>query len=91
MRKHHSIVAQGSAEWPWVNFLPSEIASKGDGTVVLTRESRDAMDKLKALRTKLGHPLLVLSGHRDAAHNIAIGGGSTRQAVDVAITNFKIV
>jgi hypothetical protein len=74
MRKHHSIIKPNSVEWPWPNFPPSEIASNGDGTVILTPESRDAMDKLQSLRDKLGHPLMVISGHRDADYNRQIGG-----------------
>lgn len=81
MRKHHSIVNHGSPEWPWPSFSPAEIASRGDGTVMLTPESRDAMAKLQELRNKLGHPLIVNSGHRDEDYNRKIGGAKRSQHV----------
>ena len=66
---HFSDVPAG--EWPWPNFQPFEIASHGDGSVLI---ETDAMDLLQALRDGLGRPVVVNSAYRDPIHNAQIGG-----------------
>ena len=39
--------------WRWPNFSPEEIACRGDGTI---RINEPALDKLQALRDRLGAP-----------------------------------
>lgn len=95
MRKHHSIVTQGSKEWPWANFSPEEIACKRTGDVLLTDTSRAALAKLQALRDRVGHPLIVLSGYRSPEHNATIKGAAKASkhmegiAFDIAVSNIE--
>jgi hypothetical protein len=77
------------ADWPWSNFSPREIASKGDGSIKI---SRHAMDALQALRGRLGVPLILTSAYRDPAHNKRVGGAARSQhmlgkAFDVRVDN----
>lgn len=76
-------------EWRWPNFSPQEMASKGEGELLIDPGS---MDKLQALRTALGKPLLITSAYRSLAHNRKIGSKDTSQhrlgkAFDVMMTN----
>jgi hypothetical protein len=76
-------------EWPWINFSPSELACRGTGRL---RIDTDMMDKLQALRTRMGVALIVLSGYRSPEHNAKVGGAKDSQhtkgtAVDVAVAN----
>ena len=58
-------------KWRWPSFSPREMASKREGELMI---DEDAMDKLQALRNKLGRPILVTSAYRSKAHNAAVGG-----------------
>ena len=58
-----------SARWP--NFSASEMACKGSGLLLVDEYS---MDKLQALRTKLGKPLMVNSAYRSEKYNRKVGG-----------------
>ncbi|MEO9297551.1 YcbK family protein [Devosia alba] len=76
-------------DWRWPNFSPQEIASKGEGELLIDPGS---MDKLQALRTALGKPLMITSAYRSAAHNKRVGGATHSQhrlgkAFDVMMTN----
>lgn len=76
-------------EWRWPNFSPQEIASKGEGELLVDPPS---MDKLQALRSTLGKPLLITSAYRSAAHNARVKGAKNSQhrlgkAFDVMMTN----
>jgi len=69
------------------NFVPSEILSKGDGSLLF---SKDTLSKLQRLRHKYGKPLTINSGYRDPDHNKKVGGSAKSQhvkghAVDIAI------
>src|SRR5690606_19816920 len=57
--------------WRWKNFSPAEIACRGSGSLRLNEE---ALEKLQALRDRLGKPLIVRSAYRSPAHNRAVGG-----------------
>jgi hypothetical protein len=75
--------------WRWVNFSPAEIACRGTGAIKLHPE---ALDKLQALRDRLGKPLIVRSAYRSPSHNRAVGGAAFSKhmegtAFDVAMTN----
>lgn len=77
------------AEWRWPNFSPQEMASKGEGELLIDPVS---MDKLQALRTALGKPMLITSAYRSAAHNKRVGGATHSQhrlgkAFDVRMEN----
>jgi zinc D-Ala-D-Ala carboxypeptidase len=75
--------------WRWPNFSPAEIACRGTGQLKLHPE---ALDKLQALRDRLGKPLIVLSAYRSPEHNRKVGGAPRSKhmdgtAFDVAMTN----
>ena len=44
--------------WRWSSFSPREIACKGTGSILI---NEDALDKLQALLTRLGKPLVLTS------------------------------
>ncbi len=71
---HYSEVDE--ADWRWASFSPRELASKREGELMIDEE---ALDKLQALRDKLGKPLYVLSAYRSPAHNEAVGGAKRSQ------------
>ena len=75
--------------WRWKNFSPAEIACRGTGKLKINAE---AMDKLQALRTKLGKPLIVRSAYRSPEHNKAVGGAKASkhmlgEAFDISMAN----
>ncbi|MBN7761631.1 DUF882 domain-containing protein [Nitratireductor aquibiodomus] len=75
--------------WRWKNFSPAEIACRGSGSL---RINEDALDKLQALRDRLGKPLIVRSAYRSPAHNRAVGGAPRSKhmdgtAFDIAMAN----
>ena len=75
--------------WRWPNFSPAEIACRGTGQIKLHPE---ALDKLQALRDRLGKPLIVRSAYRSPEHNRAVGGARASKhmdgtAFDIAMTN----
>ena len=57
--------------WRWPSFSPEEIASRGDGKI---RINEAALDRLQALREKLGVPLIVHSAYRSPEYNRQVGG-----------------
>ena len=85
--KHWRDVPERS--WRWKNFSPAEIACRGSGSL---RINEDALDKLQALRDRLGKPLIVRSAYRSPAHNRAVGGAPRPThmdgtAFDIAMAN----
>ncbi|MCF6317357.1 MAG: D-Ala-D-Ala carboxypeptidase family metallohydrolase [Marinosulfonomonas sp.] len=75
--------------WRWPNFSPAEIASRGDGKLLI---NEPALDKLQALRDRLGKPLIVRSAYRSPEHNRAVGGAKRSKhligaAFDIAMEN----
>jgi zinc D-Ala-D-Ala carboxypeptidase len=75
--------------WRWPNFSPAEIACRGTGQLKLHPE---AMDKLQALRDRLGKPLILRSAYRSPEHNRAVGGATRSKhmdgtAFDIAMAN----
>jgi len=53
--------------WRWPNFSPAEIACRGTAKLLV---NAPALDKLQALRDRLGKPLIVLSASANR-----VGGG----------------
>ncbi len=75
--------------WRWPNFSPAEIACRGTGKLLV---NEPALDKLQALRDRLGKPLIVRSAYRSPEHNRAVGGAGRSKhldgaAFDIAMTN----
>jgi len=78
-----------TTRWRWPNFSPAEIACRGSGSL---RIHEEALDKLQALRDRLGKPLIVRSAYRSPAHNRAVGGAPRSKhldgaAFDIAMAN----
>ena len=85
--RHYSEVPERI--WRWKNFSPAEIACRGTGQLKLVPE---ALDKLQALRDRLGKPLIVRSAYRSPEHNRAVGGAKASKhmdgiAFDIAMAN----
>ena len=77
------------SQWRWPSFSPEELACRGTGKLLIVPE---AMDKLQALRNKLGKPLIINSGYRSPEHNKAVGGAKDSKhmvgiAFDVRMDN----
>ncbi|MBW7057552.1 DUF882 domain-containing protein [Paracoccus bogoriensis] len=75
--------------WRWPNFSPAEIACRGTGSL---RVHDEALDKLQALRDRLGKPLIVRSAYRSPEHNRRVGGAPASKhmegtAFDIAMAN----
>lgn len=75
--------------WRWPNFSAAEIACRGTGSIKINTE---AMDKLQALRNRLGKPLIIRSAYRSPEHNRAVGGAPASKhmqatAFDIAMSN----
>lgn len=85
--RHFRVVPDSA--WRWGNFSPAEIACRGTGQLKLHPE---ALDKLQALRDRLGKPLIVRSAYRSPEHNRAVGGAKASKhmdgtAFDIAMSN----
>jgi hypothetical protein len=77
------------SEWRWPSFSPREIASKGEGEILIDEQ---ALDKLQVLRDHLGKPLVLTSAYRSPAHNKRVGGAKNSRhmqgdAFDVRMEN----
>jgi len=77
------------SEWRWPSFSPQEIACRGTGRLLVVPY---AMDKLQALRDRVGKPMIVNSGYRSPEHNRAVGGAKNSMhmkgiAFDVRMDN----
>lgn len=75
--------------WRWPNFSPAEIACRGTGKLLI---NEPALDKLQALRDRLGKPLIVRSAYLSPEHNRAVGGATSSKhmngtAFDIAMSN----
>jgi hypothetical protein len=76
-------------KWRWSSFSPREMASKREGELMINEE---ALDKLQALRNRLGRPVIITSAYRSKAHNAAVGGAQESmhmqgKAFDVRMDN----
>ena len=85
--RHWRDVPEGT--WRWPNFSPAEIACRGTGKLLI---NEPALDKLQALRDRLGKPLIVRSAYRSPEHNRAVGGATRSKhldgaAFDIAMAN----
>lgn len=72
------------------NFHPSELASNGDGSLLIDVE---ALDALQRLRTLTGKPIFINSAYRDPIYNARIGGAPRSmhkegKAFDISLRNY---
>jgi len=77
------------SHWRWPDFSPEEIACRGDGKIQINEA---ALDKLQALRKKLGVPLIVHSAYRSPEYNRRVGGAKHSMhlqgaAFDISMAN----
>ncbi|MFD1798243.1 DUF882 domain-containing protein [Paracoccus aurantiacus] len=75
--------------WRWPDFSPAEIACRGTGRLLV---NENALDRLQALRTVLGRPMIVNSAYRSLEHNARVGGAPKSQhvqgaAFDISMAN----
>jgi zinc D-Ala-D-Ala carboxypeptidase len=83
------LARRAEGAWRWPNFSPAEIACRGTGKLLI---NEPALDKLQALRDRLGKPLIVRSAYRSPEHNRAVGGATRSKhldgaAFDIAMAN----
>ena len=57
--------------WQFKYFKPYEIASKGNGSVLVNFDALTALDDLRSL---LGNSVSLSSAYRDPYHNAKVGG-----------------
>jgi hypothetical protein len=75
--------------WRWPNFSPLEMACKGDGRLMIHAPS---LDRLQALRTRIGKPMIVHSAFRTREYNRRVGGAAgsmhlAARAFDIGMAN----
>lgn len=76
-------------KWYYKDFSPREIASKGNGSIIVHHE---ALRKLQIARTIIGKPFTINSAYRDPLHNARVGGAPLSShkfghAFDISILN----
>jgi len=86
---HHHWRDVPEGTWLWPNFSPAEIACRGAGKLLI---NEPALDKLQALRDRLGKPPIVRSAYRSPEHNRPVGGAIRSKhmdgaAFDIAMAN----
>lgn len=74
--------------WVWPRFKPYELASNGNGMLLINKQSMDALQRFRDL---VGVPVIINSAYRDHAYNKKIGGAPASQhllgrAFDIRIT-----
>lgn len=67
------------------NFNLSEVLSPDTGEVIIDDLFWKTMDYAQTLRSTLGFPLRVNSGHRSVAHNAAVGGAENSMHLRLAL------
>lgn len=78
-----------ASAWRWPNFSAEEMACRHCGAIDV---SARALDRLQALRDKIGRPFIINSAYRCPAHNKAVGGAKASRhmagdAFDVSMSN----
>lgn len=58
-------------QWPYRYFEPKELASRGNGSLLI---DHDAISKLDAMRRMIDKPFIITSAYRDPLHNARVGG-----------------
>lgn len=76
------------------NFSTKEFECKGSRIGTEMRISKDLVDKLQLLRTRIGSPITITSGYRSPEHNYNVGGALYSQhifgnAADITVNNIN--
>ena len=87
--EHWKQVPRTQAAWPWLYFVPQEMACRGTGRLIV---NRTFLDSLNGIRGRLGVSLFILSGYRSPYHNAKVGGAVFSRhlyadAADLSIIN----
>lgn len=75
--------------WRWKNFSPVELASNGDGSLLIVPK---ALDCLQYVRDRGRKALIINSAYRDPIYNAKIGGAPLSRhkygdAFDISLRN----
>ena len=70
-------LARRKGAWRWPNFSPAEIACRGPGKLLV---NEPALERLQALRDRLGKPLVVRSAYRSPSTTGLSAGPSWRHS-----------
>ena len=84
---HHSLIKKD--DWPFLHFSPAELASKGDGSLLV---NYPAIEMLERARIIAGKPFYINSAYRDPIHNAKVGGAPLSRhkegdAFDISLVN----
>lgn len=90
--KHWSEVDRGEWDKLAPNFSPEELASNGDGSIVMVKNALISLQRMRDIYKK---PLRINSAYRDIAYNKKIGGETNSQhtlglAFDIHIDNTEM-
>lgn len=83
-----------AADWRWPNFRPAEFACHGEPGRSSLRVAVELLDKLQALRSAMGRPMVVTSGYRSPGYNATLPGAAAKSthvqglAADISMGNF---
>ena len=81
-------------EWRWPNFRPAEFACRGEPGFGSLYIAVALLDRLQALRERMGRPIVVTSGYRSPGYNASLSGAAPRSthvqglAADISMGNF---
>jgi uncharacterized protein YcbK (DUF882 family) len=86
---HWSLIK--NSQWPFKYFTPYELASNGNGSLLI---NYDAITKLEQVRILLNKPLIINSAYRDDLYNSLIGGSpmsyhTDGKAFDISLKNIE--
>jgi len=79
LRGFSELIEWNDSRWP--NFTRAELSCRHCGEYV---HDIAFLDGLQAMRNQLQRPIRVLSAHRCALHNAAVGGAPLSQHLDIA-------
>lgn len=76
-----------SRSWRWPNFSVAELACRCGGRFCRGEywHAPDFLDRLQALRARIGQPLIVTSAHRCPQWNAFVGGAPLSQHKHIAV------
>lgn len=76
------------ANWPWVNFKPSEFACKSTGKLKI---AIPLVNALQTMRREINKPFMVVSGYRSPEHNAKVGGAKHSKHMEGTAVDISMV